>query len=251
MSEATKVHGIVLSAAPAGESDRRLLILTKEYGKISAFAKGARRPGSALLACSQPFTLTEFSVYMGRSSNSVTGAENVTFFDGLRADMEKMCYGMYLCELADFFTREGNDESEMLNLLYAALRTMEKETVPTGLVRPVYELKAVSVFGEAPSVFKCISCGKELGEGSVFLPERAGAVCPECAGAVGRKGVRLNESALYAMQYTISTQASKVFSFNLTGEVERQFKSAVSSYLKLHVDRPLKSLEVMEQLGQS
>ena len=52
MREEIQVTGIILYATLVKEYDKRLVILTKERGKITVFANGARKAVSQLRAAS-------------------------------------------------------------------------------------------------------------------------------------------------------------------------------------------------------
>jgi DNA repair protein RecO (recombination protein O) len=240
------VTGIVLSAMPVGDYDKRLVILTKETGKISAFAKGARRPNSALLACSQPFSFGKFDLYSGRNSYTIRSADISNYFSELRDDIESMYYGIYFCEFVDYITREANDENEILKLLYQTLRAVAKKTIDLALIRLVFEFKALSLSGLAAQVFECVKCGKSE-EGYRFSADAGGLLCEECK-VYDPKSIRLTTSSIYTLQYIISRDVEKLYTFKVSKEVLNELIFCVRQYLRHHIDHEFKSAELIGSL---
>lgn len=243
------VMGMVLSAMPIGEYDKRLVILTKEHGKIAAFARGARRPNSPLLSCTHPFSFGNFNVYRGRDSYTVSGGEINNYFSELREDLEGAYYGFYFCEFADYLTRENVEAIGILKLLYQTLRCLTKKTISYKLVRMIFELKIMALNGEAPQMFECTKCGKKE-ENMLFSGREGGLLCGECCRT---KQIcdkrRLSPAAVYAMQYIIGTPVEKLYTFTVTPEVLKELEACIEEYLGIYVNHTFKSLEFLEIFG--
>ena len=215
MQEYTQITGMVLKAEPIGEYDRRIVILTKEMGKISVFARGARKQGSRLLAATTPFCFGDFKLYVGRNTYNITDAVISNYFEGLREDYEGAYYGMYFLELMDYYTRENNDEKEMLKLLYQSLRALLHDGISNRLIRYIFEMKAMVLNGEFPG-----------------MPS---------------EGI-WDESTVYAVSYIVDSGIEKLYTFTVTDEVLDQLGEIADDYRRRYLDRQFKSLEIVDNL---
>ena len=79
MKDTITATGIVLSTMPIGEYDKRLLLETRECGKISVFARGARRPNSPLIGAAVLFAFGEFELSEGRGSPRISTGSRETW----------------------------------------------------------------------------------------------------------------------------------------------------------------------------
>lgn len=215
MQEYIQITGMVLKAEPIGEYDRRIVMLTKEKGKISAFARGARKQGSRLLAATNPFSFGEFKIYAGRNSYNVVEAAISNYFEGLREDFEGAYYGMYFLELTDYYTRENNDEKEMLKLLYQSLRALMHEGLSDRLIRYIFEMKSMVLNGEFPG-----------------MPTEGD----------------WDTSTEYAVSYITNSSIEKLYTFTVTPKVLGQLGEIANDYCRRYLDRTFKSLEIVDNL---
>ena len=219
MQDFTIVTGMIIGAVPIGEYDRRLVLLTKERGKITAFARGARKPNSRFVASTNLFCFGTFKLYAGRDSYTLSETEISNYFEELRMDFEGAYYGMYFLEIADYYTRENNDEREMLKLLYQSLRAISHPTLKNQLVRAVFEIKSVVINGEFPGV-------------------------PDSV--VGER--KYLDSTYYAVEYIINSSIEKLYTFNVTEEVLNELRD-IGTWTRKHcLMGRFKTLELLDTL---
>ena len=215
MQDFVVLTGIIIKSEPIGEYDRRVVILTKERGKISAFARGARKPNNRLMAPANPFSFGQFRLYATRNSYNMSDAEISNYFEELRQDFEGAYYGMYFLEICDYYTRENNDEKEMLKLLYQSLRALTSSKFDNRLVKCVFELKSIMISGEFPQITS--SSG-------------------------------LSETAMYTIDYIMKTYAERLYSFAVKDEILEELEVFCKKICKMLIDKDFKSLEILENI---
>lgn len=249
------VMGMVLFATPIGEYDKRLVLLTKERGRISAFAKGARKPNSALLACSQPFVFGKFTLYRGRTYYSIVSVEVQNYFEEVKEDLESIYYGVYFCEFASYFTFENIEAFDILKLLYQSLRALSKKSIPNKLIRYIFELKVFCFHGQAPQVFECVKCKKgslekqEETKNKVeligFSSKQGGLLCSTCK-ELDQDLIFVDGSTIYTLQYIESCSVEKLYTFVVTEEVLKTLEKIMKQYIKTYANTTFRSLEMLE-----
>lgn len=199
-----------------GEYDRRVVLLTKERGKITAFARGARKQTSHLLAATNAFVFAEFELYEGRNAYTLVRANVKHHFMEMAMEMPGVYYGFYFMELADYFCTENTDETNMVNLLFVTFRTILKSKIDLKLIRSIFELKTLVYNG-------------------MFSVD-----VTECR----------DEAALYALHFVTTAPVERLYSFSLKEESKKEFNRIVKKYLKYSVDKTFKSLDVLETIDE-
>ena len=246
MGQNVVLTGIVLNVMPIGEYDKRVTILTKERGKVTAFARGARRPTSQLLAATSPFSFGEFEFFEGRSTYTLAKATISNYFRDLSFDPATACYGFYFLELADYYAQENNDERELLKLLYQTLRALESVSFENRLVRRIYELRVLYIEGEYPNFFSCQNCGKEE-KLTWFSIRRQGMLCDACGQEA--EDIYVDESTLYTMQYILSADITKLYTFAVSEEVLQRLEQILNRYLTIQIPHKFQSLDILKTIA--
>lgn len=192
------VHAIVLRRRDAGESDRRLTLLTEELGKVDAIAKGARKAASRLAGVSDPLSMAILNLAEGKVNRFVTQAQPLSSFRGLRTDYERLSFALALVELYAAVLPVEQPLPEAYELLIASLRSLEKHPKP--LVALLWaQTKLLDISGFAPQLETCVVTGAPLTEGAPFVSPQAGGYVCDSAAVPYMDRFRTRAEALYGL----------------------------------------------------
>ena len=238
--EQFRCTALLLSRIDFGESDRILTLLTDERGKLSAFARGARKSRRRFAGVLEPFSLIDVSLKTSHGAlHQLEEASLIDGFDGLRRDLGAMSRAAYACELTRELCRENAAAAEFFTLLGAFLAGSADAVE---LMR--FELGALCLSGLRPGLDRCALCGASDGVESRFVPEHGGRLCPRCARSQGRRISNESLGVLAALQRGASEE-----SIAAPAWARAEARAALTGFVVHHMGHPLKSYEFMREIG--
>ena len=259
----TTVKGLIIRETPVGEFDKMLTVLTAEHGKISVFARGAKRLKSSFFVCSHMFCYSEFVLKKSSEVFYINDCSLIEGFFNIRNTLEGSALAGYIADVAQDISTENTDESNLLRLVLNCLFAIANNKKPLPLIKAVFELRAVCYAGFLPRLSGCTICGKAPLPTYFFDIDDGVFFCEECFHKRGKlledEARKINEAeSIYAAMHTItqisgsvfsaviyalSAPQERIFSFTLEDDALDDFAALCEKYLLCHLERDFRTLD--------
>jgi DNA repair protein RecO (recombination protein O) len=189
-----KATAIVIRTVEFSEMSLVVTLFTREFGKIGALAKGARRLKGPFESALDLLALCRI-VFLHKSSEALdllTEAKLLRRFRPAGRSLAGLYAGYYVAELLDGLTDDDDPHPELFDLADQTLIALAAGDNSRGLTAPGtnsvakwvmrFELGALRLLGHMPSLDQCVECGTavNLAGRVAFGQFDGGVLCNTC-----------------------------------------------------------------------
>jgi len=236
-----KLNAFVLSTLDYGDSDRIVNLFTLEYGRLKAFARGARKSRKRFGAALELFAHIDAQLKVKEGLCSFQQAEIRQIYPAIRKELEKIAHAMYASELLDALTPEGLALPRLFRLFSAYLDRLEA-VPPTSMERRFFEINLLNILGYRPALEECGNCASIYGESGAIVRLDGELVCSACSVS----GPQLQPATLQTLQACLKTGIFGLVRFSDAALAEAGI--LLDASLEAHAGRRIKSADFLIQL---
>lgn len=235
-----KLKAIVLSSLDYGDTDRIVSLFTLEHGRISAFARSARKSRKRFGAALETFSRIEAQARVKEGLCSLQDAVAETTFIGIRSDLARIGHALYACELVEAMTPEGHPLPRLYRLLATYLEYLDtKAAVESD--RRFFEINLLNILGYRPALEECSRCEARFNASGAVLSDHGHMVCPGCG-----NGKKIDLQTIRTLSGCMTTGKFGMVLFNAATLL--QAGELLDDAVAEHAGRKLRSLEFLRQV---
>ena len=243
-----KTRALVIRLVDFSETSRVVTFFARDFGKLGALAKGARRlkgpfAGALDLLCVCRIVLIRKH---SDSLDLLTEAELEKGFAPQRNSLQVLNAGYYVAELLLELTHDHDPHPALFDAVVESLRELETSDNVRRLLRR-FELTILRETGHLPHVDSCVLCSRPLGGSVRFSAAAGGLVCVSCA-AQARGPLRLSAGAVRALQVLADPANDAWRQLELSPGMDREVAAVTRGSINYLVGRELRTAQF---LGES
>ncbi len=238
-----QADAIVLRRLDYGEADRILTLLTREYGKLAAIAKGARKSKARPAASLDLFARSRMMLAKGHNLDVVTQVERRGDVRNIAGDLQRTAYACLVAEVVDKVLEDRHPVDDVFELVVATLDRLNASDRSSRADAAWFVMRILDLLGYQPQLYACAGCGKDLPEVEAwFSPLLGGVLCARC-GAQDHGGSPVSVNGLKVLRVMATGDAPLYDRLRLPPDLLQELEQALEAQLEYHLDRRLKSLD--------
>jgi DNA repair protein RecO (recombination protein O) len=244
-----ETEALVLRQYSLSDSDRIIVFITREYGKIRAVARGIKKPKSRLSGCLEPLNhiRLEYWERENRELSQVRQAELIHSYLGKHPNLRQVYAFSYFAEIVNELVQDSQANSPLFRLILACLQTGELLSVSPPLLR-YFEIWCLKLNGLVPDYGYCSGCGKCVKDERFYAWIEAGqARCPECAQG---RGLQIGAAASSALAAMLQLPPEKFAARHFSGDAAQDLERLSQRLLGFHLEKLLKSYRMLRESFQ-
>jgi len=239
---------VVLRRLDYGEADRILTLLTREYGKLAAIARGARKPRSRSAGSLDLFARSRMMLARGRNLDVVAQVERRGDVRHIAGDLQRTACACLVAEVVDKVLEDRHPVDDIFDLVVATLDRLNGPERAPRADTAWFLMRILDLLGYQPQLDGCAACGQALPEAPAwFSPLLGGVLCARC-GAHDQAGSALSVNGLKVLRLMVAADGELYDRLRLEVTLLHEIEQALEAQLEYHLDRHLKSLEFLRSI---
>jgi DNA repair protein RecO (recombination protein O) len=228
-----KATALVLKVVEFSETSSIVTLLTREFGKIHALAKGARRPKGPFESALDLLALAQV-VFLRKSSGTLdllTEAKLQRRFRPAGRDLSSLNAGYYVAELLSELTDDYDPHPTLFDLADQTLLGLARGDDAASCVYR-FELGTLAALGHLPSLETCVECGRPVAptDRVAFGLLSGGVLCGDCRSGQ-RQVVSINSGTLRAMVRLADLESENWKRTELDAKTRGELRGLIGNYI--------------------
>lgn len=248
MGQIIRTEAIVLRNMLFRETSMIVSIFTREKGKISVLAKGARLPKSQFGATLQPMSHIQAIYYYKptRDLQTLSETSHLTVFNHINENLENISVGFRMIELVNALLQMDEENDQVFDLLLIALQKLNQGEGWLQNIWPFFQLRLSGILGFQPSIER-EQVASIPEEGGILLLN-SGKILP--LGESVPHARKASRTALRAFAIFCRADLDDVLRMSMEIKVWHEVATLIDSYMRFHLEDalPTRSHKVIGQI---